>query len=215
MITITDYGVKLVQLSQDKIELVRQWRNSDKIKKYMEYRDYITPEMQQKWFDKISNTTNDFFFLIIVNNIEVGLINIKDIDWGKRTGESGIFIWDDSCLHKGISYRAALCQRDFAFNVLHLEYISVHILNTNVQSINYNKKFGFELSYNDIIKSDKEVNQLYILTKESYLKHRQKIMNYINSRYKNTPHRFRIGLDLSLIIEKLLTHEFSYNSLAA
>ena len=38
MITITDYGVKLVQLTEDKIELVRQWRNSDKIKKYMEYR---------------------------------------------------------------------------------------------------------------------------------------------------------------------------------
>ena len=41
MITLTDYGVKLVQLSQNKIELVRKWRNSDKIKKYMEYRDYI------------------------------------------------------------------------------------------------------------------------------------------------------------------------------
>ena len=65
MITLTDYGVKLVQLTEDKIELVRQWRNSDKIKKYMEYRDYISPEMQQKWFNKISNTTNDFFFIII------------------------------------------------------------------------------------------------------------------------------------------------------
>ena len=29
MITLTDYGVKLEQLRQDKIELVRKWRNSD------------------------------------------------------------------------------------------------------------------------------------------------------------------------------------------
>ena len=29
MITLTDYGVKLEQLRQYKIELVRKWRNSD------------------------------------------------------------------------------------------------------------------------------------------------------------------------------------------
>ena len=29
MITLTDYGGKLEQLRQDKIELVRKWRNSD------------------------------------------------------------------------------------------------------------------------------------------------------------------------------------------
>lgn len=83
MRTINDYGVKLIQFTEDKIELVRHWRNSYKIRKYMEYRDYITPEMQKQWFEKISSTTNDFFFLIVVNDVEVGLINIKDIDWQK------------------------------------------------------------------------------------------------------------------------------------
>ena len=29
MIILTDYGVKLEQLRQDKIEVVRKWRNSD------------------------------------------------------------------------------------------------------------------------------------------------------------------------------------------
>ena len=123
MITITNYGVKLVQLSQDKIELVRKWRNSDKIKKYMEYRDYISPEMQQKWFDKISTTTKDFYFLIDVNNIEIGLVNIKNVNWSKRIGEWGVFVWDDLSLHKGIAYKAALCLYDFTFNVLHLDNI--------------------------------------------------------------------------------------------
>lgn len=187
MITIDDYGVKLVQLTLDKIELVRRWRNSDKIKKYMEYRNYISPEMQQKWFDKISATTNDFFFLIVVNDKEVGLINIKDIDWEKKKGESGIFIWDDSCLHKGISYRAALCQRDFAFNILHLNYIEAHILNTNIRSIRYNKKFGFELNDSEKINSDKEVNQLYILTKESYNRNKYNVIDMVNNRFLNTP----------------------------
>lgn len=182
MITINDYGVKLIQLTEDKIELVRHWRNSYKIRKYMEYRDYITSEMQKQWFEKISSTTNDFFFLIVVNDVEVGLINIKDIDWQKKCGESGIFIWDDSYLHCGISYRAALCQRDFAFNVLHLDYIIAHILNTNIRSIKYNQRFGFTLSTDECPIRKGEANQLYILTKEKYKKHKTKIMEIIIKR---------------------------------
>ena len=37
MITLTDYGVKLEQLRQDKIELVRKWRNSDTFQNRFRY----------------------------------------------------------------------------------------------------------------------------------------------------------------------------------
>ena len=187
MITLTDYGVKLEQLRQDKIELVRKWRNSDKIKKYMEYRDYISPEMQQKWFKKISNTTNDFFFIIIENNREVGLVNIKNVEWSKRTGEWGVFVWDDQCLHNGTAYRAALCLYDFAFNVLHLDNIEAHIMNNNIRSIKYHERFGYEMVDNQIDISDKEVNQLYILTKEPYIKHKPIVMDKINKMSSISP----------------------------
>lgn len=192
MITISKYGIQLVQLSQDKIELVRKWRNSDKIKKYMEYKDYISPEMQQKWFDKISNTTNDFFFIIIENNKEVGLVNIKNVEWSKRIGEWGVFVWDDLCLHNGTAYKAALRLYEFAFNVLHLDNIEAHIINNNIRSIKYHERLGYKLLDNQINVSDKEVNQLYILTKESYIKHKPLVMDKINkTRLIIPPTRFQ------------------------
>ena len=42
-IELTNYDVSLRQLTVDKIELVRQWRNDPKIQETMLSRDYITP----------------------------------------------------------------------------------------------------------------------------------------------------------------------------
>ena len=83
------YGIILKRLTYDKIELVRNWRNDPKISQYMEFRDYITLEMQEKWFQKINND-NNFFFIIEYEGKEIGIANIKDIEYKEKTGEAGI-----------------------------------------------------------------------------------------------------------------------------
>lgn len=187
MIIIKDYGVELRQLTEDKIEMVRQWRNSEKINRYMAFRGEISPEMQKDWFMKVSQSDNQFYFIIAVDDKEVGLINIKNVDWELKTGESGIFIYDDSCLHAGVSYRAALCQRDFAFRILHLDTLQAHILNTNPRSIKYNKKFGFQLADGEESSPSYECNQLYLLDREDYYSNKLNIINMLSERYNFTP----------------------------
>lgn len=162
---IEQYGIALKRLTADKIELVRRWRNDPKISKYMEFREIITPEMQHEWFKKIDNDTN-YYFLITVNEEEIGLINIRDIDFKKGTGEGGIFIYADKYLNSDISFRSVLCINDFAFDYLSLDYLTAHILSDNVRAIKYNKAIGYELQ-----KGQESIyNQKYILTKEQYLK---------------------------------------------
>lgn len=168
MIILKKYGVTLKQLTHDKIELVRQWRNHPKINKWMSYREFITPEMQENWFNRISNY-NNYFFIVQYNGIEVGLINIRDIDEKRNWGESGIFIWDDSVLNKGVSVRAGLTLYDFAFNDLKLQYLVAHIFSTNLPSIHYHKKFGFIIDKTEDIAPTIPVNQLYILDSKVYL----------------------------------------------
>lgn len=216
MITINDYGVKLVQLTEDKIELVRKWRNSDKIRNYMEYRDHITPEMQKKWFDKISSTTNDFFFLITIEDKEVGLVNIKNVDWYQRVGEWGVFLWDDSYLYIGCSYRAALCLYDFVFKVLHLDRLVAHIINSNKRSIIYHKRLGYTLINDEEIESGQEVNQLYVLTNESYNKHKSDVMELIKKKtILPPPRRPFVGVDPFIIKENIQPVKYITKELAA
>ena len=169
------YGIILKRLTNDKIELVRNWRNDPKISQYMDFKEYITPEMQSSWFNKINNECN-YYFIVVYNDEEIGLVNIKDIDYNKKCGEPGIFIYEDKYLNTDIAVRSALCNTDFAFEELKMEYLSGHVMANNKRAIRFNKALGYTLEDNQ---EDKE-KQLYILKKENYYLQRKKYLNILS-----------------------------------
>lgn len=204
MIIIKNYGVELHQLTEDKIELVRRWRTDPKISQYMEYRGEITPEMQRKWFSKIQTGNQNYYFLINVDGKEVGLINIKDIDYAESKGESGIFIWDTNCRHSGIAVKAGLCLYDFIFDVVRLNKLEARIYNTNPASIKYHKKFGFSLEENEAVDLSTSKNQLYLLSSNNF-KERKEILK-MNISKITPPHQ---------VLKRLNDLYVSLNSMAA
>ena len=167
---LSNYDITLVRLTYDQLELVRNWRNDPKISQYMEFRDYITPEMQIKWFNKVNNR-NNYYFVIEYRGGKVGLINVRDIDYLKMEGEAGIFIYDDEWVNSTLSFQASLCMYDFCFEKLSLKRLTAHILKDNKRAIKFNKIIGFELA------EDQEdvFNQLYILERHNYIKQRTEI----------------------------------------
>lgn len=165
---ITNYGVTLRRLTQDKIELVRRWRNDPKISQYMEYREEITPDMQEKWFHKINNDKN-LYYIIYYGGEDIGLINVKDIQ--DRSGEGGIFIWNDRYLNSDISYRAHLALFDYLFINKIIDSITSHVLKDNPRAQRFTKYLGFRLSENQEV----IYNQLYTLNRNDYLNNLNRI----------------------------------------
>lgn len=172
---ITKYEVTLKRLTEDKIEMVRNWRNDPKIARFMEYRDHITPEMQTQWFKKINND-NNYYFIIEFEGKEIGLINIKDIDFSKKEGEGGIFIYNDDYLNSTVGFQANLCLHDFAFEELGLERIIAHIMKDNKRAVQYNKIQGLKLQPGQ----EDVMNQLYILEKTDYYAAQNKLIKLLN-----------------------------------
>lgn len=173
------YGVVLKRLTHDKIELVRQWRNHPKIQKYMEYREEITPEMQEAWFKRINND-NNFYYIIEIDGKEIGLINIRDVDYEKKTGEPGIFIWDDYYLNSIEVYKASLCFQDFYFEKLGIEKTVAHVLKDNKRAIKFNISAGYKLSPGQ----ENVYNQEYTRDYSSYVKFKNKFLKYIENGTK-------------------------------
>jgi len=169
------YGITLNRLTVDKIELVRNWRNDPKIVKYMEAREYITPEAQQKWFETIDND-NNYFFIIEYDKKEIGVVNIKNINYQQQIGEAGIYIYDNAYLNGDVSFRATLCILDFSFEALDLVRVIIHVLCDNKRAIQYNLMFGFEKQPNQ----EGVYNQLYHLERKRYFEKRAFLTNYIN-----------------------------------
>jgi RimJ/RimL family protein N-acetyltransferase len=178
-VLISKYDVTLHRLSKAKIELVRQWRNDPKISQYMIYRKIITPEQQEKWFERINNDKN-YYFIMSYKDDEVGLINIKDIDDNNIHGESGSFIFIEKYLNTDFSYRAHLCLYDYAFEVIKLDYIRAEILAENIRSIRFVDYLGFQHQ------EESENGILFILTKSDYYsnKNRERLISRENKKQK-------------------------------
>lgn len=161
-LTLQGYGVTLHRLTHDKIELVRQWRNDPKISQYMFFKDYITPEMQEAWFQKINND-NNFYFIIEYEGKEIGLINIKDIDCEKKCGETGVFVYDDLYLNSDIAYRAHLLIFDFIYIDIRLQYTFSHITRDNIRAQRFASFLGGTVVLTD------EHGVKYSITADDYL----------------------------------------------
>lgn len=159
--SFTNYGITLVPLTIEDLELVRLWRNSEKISKFARNKGYITKEDQQNWFRIVDNSDN-IFFVIIIDNIKVGLIWAKDIN---KNCESGFYIYEDKYLNGIYSYKVVTILHEVLFDKIGVSQIYCEILSTNSRAIRFNKSLGFEYIS----------KERYCLSKENFL---QKLLSY-------------------------------------
>ena len=169
-IVLEGYGVKLRRLTHDKIEMLRQWRNDPKIQQHMFYREYITPEMQERWFANLDKTRN-FYFIVCYKDEEIGLINVKNIDFDKMNGESGVFIYDDKYLGTDIAYRAHLVMFDYMYQELHLAYTYSHMRTDNPTATRFAQFLGGKVATVHPEQNSVEC----VLTAEDYLNNRNRL----------------------------------------
>lgn len=160
---ICKYGITLNRLRQEDIEFVREMRNSEDVKKYMEFREEITPEMQQKWFESIDNFEN-FYYIIEYKGVKIGLLNDKNMDWEARTSESGLFLWDESYINTIVPVLASLCLLDAGFYYLNWNQSNIKVLRDNPKAIEYVSSLGYVLCDGQ----ENSENQLYYLTRELF-----------------------------------------------
>ncbi len=160
---ICKYGITLSRLRQEDIEFVREKRNSEEVRRFMEFREEITSEMQQKWFDSINNFEN-FYYLIEYKGAKIGLLNDKNMDWKARTSESGLFLWDESYINTIVPVLASLCLLDVGFYYLNWNMSFIKVLRDNPKAIEYVNNLGYLICEGQ----ENVENQQYYLTKELF-----------------------------------------------
>ncbi len=172
----TKYGVTLRRLSEEDIELVRKWRNSPEINQFMEYREFITHEMQKEWFKSVNNLDN-FYYILEYNNEKIGLINNKNSDWEAGTSESGFFIWDEKYLNTTVPIFASLLLIELGFYALNGKKNFIRIMKGNNRAQDFSVSLGYTLCENQ----ENTENQLYVLTKENFEKKGVKALNAVKA----------------------------------
>lgn len=138
------YGLELREVELKDIEMIRKFRNSDAIREKMIYRDFITSEQQLAWF-RSTRTIDHFYFIIYKNDIAIGLINGKNIDYNNRSSEGGIFIWNEAGDYETV-ISASIIINDWSFYVNNFQTNIAQVLKSNKQAIAYNEFMGYKRS---------------------------------------------------------------------
>ena len=71
--------VEFVKLSEIHLEMVRNWRNSPEVSKYMYTNQYISEQDQVSWFEKVKDDSTKAYWVIKIGDKYVGVVNLYDI----------------------------------------------------------------------------------------------------------------------------------------
>jgi RimJ/RimL family protein N-acetyltransferase len=169
---VRQYGVTYHRLRPEHLEMLRYWRNQEYIRNTMQFKDYITPAMQLKWFDKINNKYN-YYFIIEHEGKKIGLINCKDTEPDSRVAEGGIFIWEKDYWGTPIPAFASLTLLQAVFEIFKTGEASVAtVACDNKRALEFNSMLGYEIKDKT---PDGNYYKLY-LSKEKYMSHCKKLI---------------------------------------
>ena len=161
---IRKYGVTLQRIRPEHLELVREKRNSEAIRRHMFHQEIISVEQQVKWYESINNRSH-YYFVMYYRGDAIGLINGKNLDYDKGESEGGIFIWDERYWNSFVPVIATVMMADMTFNTLGFNRTFAEVRSDNGQQASYNKMLGYTLE-----ESNEETGwQRFVLTKENYL----------------------------------------------
>lgn len=162
------FGIELVRLEKENIEMLRHWRNAPEIVKNMEFQAYITSSMQEEWFEKINNIQH-FYFLIKKDNEWLGLIHLSNIDYHKKIADAGIFISNQSYINTSIPAHSSFALLNFAFGDLGLKSVYIKVNKNNTKALKYNQHLGF-------LYTEESINSDFIIMKLSHRNYDRKTL---------------------------------------
>lgn len=179
------YGLTLRRIEENDIELVRQWRNSERVRKNMMYQEYITPEMQKKWFDSVNNIKHSYY-IIEYEGEKVGMINEKDIDFENMIVESGLFLFDEKYYNTIIPVLASLILLEVGYTLFNGNTGFIRVKKDNLQAVEYNKNLGY------FIHEEKDDHYVMAVNKKSFEEKTVKLRKAVKNLYGDTKLRFII-----------------------
>lgn len=130
-------------LSIDDIELVRKWRNSEAVYKYMYDEKCISESQQKKWFEKISREKSSTYWVVEYKEKKIGLVSITGINNVLNSCFWAFYLGDTSIRGAGIGSKIEFNVLEYVFNKLNLNKLRCEVFVNNDRVIKMHEKFGF------------------------------------------------------------------------
>lgn len=150
-------GLNFRRIEANDADLILKWRTSERVSNFMRSDIDNNLNSQINWINSLENQKY-YAWLIYLNQVPIGFINLTDICLFKKTTSWGFYIGDDNYLGYGGLILPYFY--NFVFIKLGLEEIRAEVFYNNLNVINTHLKFGYIFDpHNDkvIKKNEKDV----------------------------------------------------------
>lgn len=135
--------IKLVEITEKDIELIRNWRNSDEVASYMYSEDKISREQQKKWFEQQKKDSSSTNWMIIYKEKPLGFASITNINKVLNSCYWAFYLGDTSVRGAGIGGKVEYNVLRYVFETLELNKLRCEVFTFNDNVIKMHEKFGF------------------------------------------------------------------------
>ena len=138
--------IKLEEVKPKYFEKIIEWRNNSELNKYLNQPYTLTMKLQQKWYENYLNDFTQGLFIVVDldNEVPFATIGYTDYDYSKNVCVVG------RLLVGNLNYRgsekweeAILLFNDYIYNWLNVDNVFAHIVDENIASIKWHKKWGY------------------------------------------------------------------------
>ncbi len=153
--------IKLNRLTKADIEMVRNWRNSKEVAKYMYTENEISSEQQANWFESIKDREDCIYWIIEYDGKKLGLASLTGINQTLQSCYWAFYLGDQSVRGAGIGSKIEYNVLSYVFEKLELNKLRCEVFVENDMVIKMHEKFGFrrEAYYREhCIKGDKKLD---------------------------------------------------------
>ncbi|WAJ71039.1 GNAT family N-acetyltransferase [Catenovulum adriaticum] len=146
---IEAYSVRLEQIDQQTMHLLREWRNQADIRKQMVNQNLITPAQHLAWFKQIEQAHNQQHFIIYYKQQAIGAINIATEEASlqqAQIAQVGLYITEPKYKNNMLAFAPSLAINDYAFQILNINQLKSKVRQSNQPAIKYNQQLGYQFN---------------------------------------------------------------------
>ena len=137
--------VSIRNLCLEDENMIFQWISNSELRKMIGTRGIPTIESHNKWFQsKLYDCSNETY-VILIENVPVGIVGTNIIDVVNRNAEMYIYIGNKEYRGKGVSKIAVDLFISYLVEKYRLHKINARIFSFNMPSLKLFEKCGFEL----------------------------------------------------------------------
>jgi UDP-4-amino-4,6-dideoxy-N-acetyl-beta-L-altrosamine N-acetyltransferase len=133
---------RFVPLDEERLELVRHWRNKDRIRRNMRDDHLISSEEQRRWFHGLHGDGTRRYLVYEQNGRPVGMLYFSDVS--PLSAVMGYYLGEESCW-PGSGVLLQIAGIDYAFDVLQTDTVVAEVVSFNTGPQRLHRAFGFRL----------------------------------------------------------------------